>query len=70
MRKRRSRFYRGHRIVLLKLGMTWNAIVYAPHGSAIVEKDIMAATELDAMARAMRVVEARLAPPRPIKRSA
>jgi hypothetical protein len=69
MRKRRSRFYRGHRIVLLQLGMTWTAIVYAPHGSAIVEKGIQAATELDAMApcRSWRLG---WSAPRPIKRSA
>jgi hypothetical protein len=70
MSKRRARFYRGHRIVLLQLGTMWHGIVYAPRGSAIVEKDIQAETELDAMARAMRLVEARLAQPRRLKRSA
>jgi hypothetical protein len=62
-----SRIYRGHRIVVVRLGSAWHAIVHDPRGSILIGAHIEGKTMPDAMARAEWVVETRLAfssPPR------
>jgi hypothetical protein len=54
---RQSRTYRCYRIVVLQLGETWDAIVYAPPNWSIVA-DIEGASAQEAMVKAMRVVDA------------
>jgi hypothetical protein len=65
MGDRISRMYRGHRIVVFRLGGTWHAVVHDPDG-AIVERDIEGKTIRNAIARAEWAVETKLAfrPPR------
>ena len=56
-----SRMYRGHRIVVVRLGRTWHAVVHDPGSAAIVERDIEGKTMREAMARAEWAVETKLA---------
>jgi hypothetical protein len=60
MGDRISRIYREHRIVVVRLGRTWHAIVHDPSG-AIVERDIVGKTMREAMACGMWAVETKLA---------
>jgi hypothetical protein len=61
MGERLSRIYRGHRIVVVRLGVEWHAIVHSPRGGNIVARDIKGKTIRDAMARGVWIVETRLA---------
>ena len=56
---RQSRTYRGHRIVVVQLGETWDGIVYAPPDWSIAA-GIEGASAQEAMVKAMRVVDAKL----------
>ena len=52
--------YRGYRIVLVQLGRTWHAIVHDGTG-AIIEKDIVSFTMIDARGQAEWFIEKHLA---------
>jgi hypothetical protein len=56
---RQSRAYRGYRIVVLQLGETWDAIVYAPPDWSIFAKDIEGASAQEAIVKAMRIVDSK-----------
>jgi hypothetical protein len=60
MGDRVSRIYRGHRIVTVRLGRTWHAVIH-DFGGAIVKKDIVGKTMREAMASAIWAVDTRLA---------
>jgi hypothetical protein len=60
MAERLSRLYRGHRIVVFRLGETWHAVVHYPQGG-IADKDIEGRTGGEAFAKAEWAVETRLA---------
>lgn len=60
MPKRLSRFYRGRRIIVHRLGNEWHAVVHQPQGG-IAEKDIVGRTIPEAFAKAEWAVERRLA---------
>jgi len=70
MTERLSHLYRGHRIILVRLGDAWHAVVHARSG-AIIERDIEGPTRRHAMAQAEWAVERRLAfrPPAPMRRA-
>jgi hypothetical protein len=55
----RSRFYRGHRIHVVQLGLTWNAIVH-DHTGAII-RNIEANSLAEAIGQAEWFIEKRLA---------
>ena len=57
---RQSRTYRGHRIVVVQLGETWDGIVYAPPDWSIVAAGIEGASTQEAMVKAMRLVDVKL----------
>jgi hypothetical protein len=63
-----SKIYRGHRIVVVRLGSAWHAIVHDPRGSILIGAHIEGRTMQDAMARAEWVVETRLAFSPPARR--
>jgi hypothetical protein len=61
MRSKTS-LHRGHRITVVEIGRTWDAIVYAPDRSILVS-GIEGGTAQEAKVKAMRFVDAEIAKP-------
>ena len=57
---RQIRRHRGHRIAVIQIAGTWNAIVYAPDG-AIVTADPEGASTQEATIKAMHAIDGELA---------
>jgi hypothetical protein len=65
-----SRICRGHRIVVVRLGSAWHAIVHDPRGGILIGAHIEGKAMPDAMPRAEWAVETRLGFNPPARRRA